>query len=303
MVEGNLWGIDMGGTKIECIILDKNRKILFRKRVPTEAYMGYQHILKQIKYLVDAMEQFQGSRPTSIGIGCPGTLSKSSGLMKNCNATDVNGKPFLDDLNKMLELKVKIANDANCFTLAETKLGVVNQKFAEAKVVFGVILGTGVGGGLVIDGKVLNGFHGISGEWGHNTLNDQDDRECFCGKKGDNESIISGPSLEWFYHRTTGTHRSLVEIVHLARYRADEAARKTMDRLKNGFAKAISVVVNIVDPDIIVIGGGIGNIDELYTDSHDRIKPYVFNNDFQTPIVKPALGDSAGVFGAAFLTE
>ncbi|UXP32634.1 ROK family protein [Reichenbachiella agarivorans] len=305
MNNGVLWGIDLGGTKIEGVILDtlNQNKILFRERVPTEASKGYTHVLNQVKHLFDSMVAHQGTPPTTLGIGTPGTLIPSTGLMKNSNAVALNGKPMRDDLSQLLDIQIEMANDANCFALAEAKLGVVKELYPEAKVVFGVILGTGVGGGLVVNGQVINGHHSIGGEWGHSLLPGFEGRQCFCGKTGDNESILSGPSLEWYYHQQTGVQKELKEIVALARSKSDHVAVQTLQRLTSGFAQAISVVINIIDPDVIVIGGGVGNIDELYSDGRAAINQHMFNHDFQAAMVKPALGDSAGVFGAAFLTE
>jgi len=206
------------------------------------------------------------------------------------------------DLAELLKIRVEIANDANCFALAEARLGVIKERYPNAQVVFGVILGTGVGGGLVVNGQVINGYHGIGGEWGHNYLYGMEGRQCYCGKKGCNESVFSGPSLEWFYEKESGTKKGLKEIVSLARSGNDEIAGKTLNRLTSGAALAISVLANIIDPDVIVMGGGVGNIDEIYTDAVPQIAQYVFNHEFDTPVVKPFLGDSAGVFGAAFLT-
>lgn len=300
----NLWGIDLGGTKIECAVLKsvETPEVLARLRVSTEAEKGYAHVLNQVEKLVKNMENEMGYRPDSLGIGTPGTLIPSTGLMKNSNALALNGNPMKKDLEERLKMRVEIANDANCFALAESRLGIVKERFPNAQVVFGVILGTGVGGGLVVNGQVINGYHGIGGEWGHNYLYGMEGRQCYCGKKGCNESIFSGPSLEWYYEKETRTKKGLKEIVTLARSGNDEIASKTLNRLTSGVALAISVLANIVDPDVIVIGGGVGNIDEIYTDAVPQIAQYVFNLEFGAPVVKPSLGDSAGVFGAAFLT-
>lgn len=298
----NLWGIDMGGTKIEGAILKSSSEpiVLFRERVPTEADMGYQHILEQVKKLVQRMEETAGYLPDFIGMATPGTLIPTSGLMKNCNATAINGQPLKKDLETKLNTKINLANDANCFALAETKLGVVKQLYSHAKVVFGVILGTGVGGGLVINGEIINGFHGIGGEWGHNLLSGYQGGHCFCGKTGDNESILSGPALEKYYEQQSGLKKSMKAIVQMAR-KQDEFAKATINRLTQGLALALSIVINIVDPDVIVIGGGIGQIDEIYSEGVPAISQFVFNQSFSAPVVKPTLGDSAGVYGAAFL--
>ncbi|WP_114778478.1 ROK family protein [Botryobacter ruber] len=299
----NLWGIDMGGTKMEGVILKSALEpvVIFRDRVPTEADKGYEHIMGQVKKLVDKMMLAAGYKPDRIGMGTPGINVPSLGIMKNCNATALNGKPFKADLERLLGIRLEMANDANCFALAETQLGVVKQQYPEAKVVFGIILGTGVGGGVVVNGHVLSGHHGIGGEWGHNYLTDFEGKQCFCGKVGCNESILAGPALEGYYSDLTGQKRSLKEIAAWADDGTDEAATKTMKRLTEGFGLALSVVVNILDPDVIVVGGGVGNIDRIYTEGVAEVQKHVFDHVFEAPVVKPSLGDSAGVFGAAFL--
>ncbi len=299
-----LWGIDMGGTKIEGVILKsaKDPKVLFRDRVPTEADKGYQHILSQVDKIVKMMEREVGYTPARIGFATPGILDPKLGVMKNCNTVAMNGQPMKDDLEKLLGIKIEIANDADCFALAEARYGVVKEKFPDAKVVFGVIMGTGVGGGIVIDGRAIFGLQGIAGEWGHNFL-DESGGPCYCGKTGCVENVISGPALEKYYFKETGNKKPLKDIVALAESKVDPTAQKTMTRLVNFFGKALSVIINILDPDVIVIGGGVGNIDMLYTRGLDSIRENIFNNRLDTPIVRPSLGDSAGVIGAAFLVS
>jgi predicted NBD/HSP70 family sugar kinase len=214
----------------------------------------------------------------------------------------MNGQPMKADLEKILGLKIEIANDANCFALAEARLGVVKEQFPKAKVVFGVIMGSGVGGGIVVDGKPIFGLQGISGEWGHNFL-DESGGPCYCGKSGCVENVISGPALEKYYFKETGNKKPLKDIVALAESKVDPTAQKTMIRLVEFFGLALSVVINILDPDVVVIGGGVGNIDLLYDRGIDSLRKYVFNNRLDTPVVRPLLGDSAGVFGAAFLVS
>jgi fructokinase len=297
-----LWGIDMGGTKIEGVILRSKDQpdVLFRNRVPTEADQGYEHILSQVKKLVDLMVADTGYRPARIGFGTPGTLDPKLGVMKNCNTVAMNGKPMKKDLQELLGVSIEIANDADCFALAEARHGVVKEHFPEARVVFGVIMGTGVGGGLVIDGRAIVGLQGIAGEWGHNFLDDSGGK-CYCGKTGCVEKVIAGPALEEYYFKETGNRKPLKDIVALAESKVDPTAQKTMIRLIEFFGKALSVLINILDPDVIVIGGGVGNIDMLYDRGIDSVKKYVFNNRLDTPIVQPMLGDSAGVIGAAYL--
>lgn len=302
--EKSLWGIDLGGTKIEGVILRsaKDPKVLFRERVPTESDKGYEHILSQIELLINRMKEASGVTPTKIGFGTPGAIDPKTSMLRNSNTTVLNGKPLLLDLQNRLGVSVVIANDANCFALAETRMGIVAERFPKAKVVFGVILGTGVGGGLVIEGKVLNGLHGISGEWGHNFLLEAAG-PCYCGKVGCVERVISGPALEQYYFKETGNQKPLKDIVALAESKVDPTAQKTMIRLIEYFGLALSVVINIVDPDVVVIGGGVGNIDLLYDRGKDSLRKYIFNNRLDTPVVQPSLGDSAGVFGAALLTQ
>lgn len=299
-----LWGIDMGGTKIEGIILKSadEPEVIFRDRVPTEADQGYERILSQTKKLVDMMHQQSGLTATTIGIGTPGTIDPKLGTMKNCNTVVMNGKPMKADLEKLLGVSLAMANDANCFALAETKMGVVKESYPNARVVFGVILGTGVGGGVVVDGRAIGGLQGIAGEWGHNFLHDSGG-PCYCGKSGCVEKVISGPALEAYYFNETGNKKALKDIVALADAKVDPTAQRAMLRLIEYFGLALSVVINILDPDVVVIGGGVGNIDQLYDRGIDSLKKYVFNNRLDTPVVRPSLGDSAGVFGAAFLTN
>lgn len=300
--KNSLWGIDLGGTKIEGVILKsaEDPEVLFRDRVPTEADQGYEHILTQIKKLADMMTVFAGAAPATIGIGTPGVHDPKLGTMKNCNTVVMNGKPMKQDLEKLLALPLVMANDADCFALAEARLGVVKERFPDARVVFGVIMGTGVGGGIVIDGRPIIGLHGIAGEWGHNFLHESGGL-CYCGKSGCVETVISGPALERFYFKETGNKKSLKDIVALAESKVDPTAQRTMIRLVEYFGLSLSVIINILDPDVIVIGGGVGNIDLLYDRGIDSVRKYIFNNGLETPIVKPSLGDSAGVFGAAFL--
>lgn len=274
--------------------------VLFRERISTEAFRGYEHMVSQIGKMFRMMSAQAGYTPSRIGIATPGTLDPQLGVMKNCNTTALNGKPLKTDLENILGIEVYMANDANCFALAETRLGVVKEQFPDASVVFGVIMGTGVGGGLVVNGAVINGLQGIGGEWGHNFLDDSGG-PCYCGKTGCVEKVLSGPALEAFYHTRSGTRKEMKDIVSDAS--TDPVAGDTIERLTTFFGQAISVIINIVDPHVIVIGGGLGNIDAIYSAGVQSIRKNVFNNRLETPIVRPVLGDSAGVFGAAFLVD
>jgi predicted NBD/HSP70 family sugar kinase len=297
-----LWGIDLGGTKIECAVLDTERslEVITRKRIATEAHKGYAQILSQVKKLVAEVENEINERPAQIGFATPGTSVPDTGLMKNCNTVCMNGKPMKADLEALLYTPIKIANDANCFALAETLMG-AGKDYPHADVVFGVIMGTGVGGGLVVHKKVINGLHGLGGEWGHNIL-EEGGEDCYCGKKGCVEKVISGPGLERYY---AGISKRELDLVHIVKnYYAgnDPHALSTMERLCHYYGRAISTIINVIDPDLIVIGGGVGNIDLLYSDGFEAIKKFIFNGGVvHTPICKPLLGDSAGVFGAALL--
>jgi len=294
-----LWGIDLGGTKIEGVILApfSHGEALHRLRVPTEASGGYDHILGQIETLVENLEQASGrKRATRIGIGTPGVTNPGTGLLKNSNTLCLNGRPLAQDISRKLGIRAILANDANCCALAEATLGAAKGY----KTVFGIILGTGVGGGIVVDGHVLSGPHGICGEWGHNPLCGEE-APCYCGRKGCLEMVCAGPSLERFYSSRSGRGLKLPEIVSLAAS-GDPDAMATLQRLREKFAEALGAVINILDPDAIVIGGGVGNLDLLYApETRAAVQRHLFNDRFETPLLRPALGDSAGVFGAAML--
>ncbi len=295
------WGIDLGGTKIEGVVLESKENLVpvARLRVPTEATQGYEHIMGQIKKLVGMLEAETGLTCTSLGVGHPGALDPITGLMKNSNTTALNGKQFDKDLAAVLGIPVKLSNDANCFAMAEAHMG-AGKDVPNAEVVFGIIMGTGVGGGFVVHGKLINGRHAIAGEWGHNVLDPEAD-PCYCGKKGCVEAVFSGPALERRYERLSGTHRPLKDIVALEIAGTDPHAAATMDWLVTQFGRAVAQVINIIDPDVIIIGGGVGNIDLLYTRGVDEVRKHIFNPRLDTLFFKPKLGDSAGVFGAALL--
>ncbi len=299
-----LWGVDLGGTKIEGLVMNaENNEVLLRKRVPTEADKGYSHIINQIKKLIDMLIDETKISPKAIGFSTPGALDPTTQTMKNCNTTCMNGQPMKADIEKALGVPIEIANDANCFALAETNMGIVQDVLPDAKVVFGVILGTGVGGGVIINGQVVGGRHGIGGEWGHNTFGD-DGVHCYCGKIGCNENVFSGPALQKYYTKLSGKVLTMKEIYDFHKAGTDADATATLRHLIKSFGKAISYIVNVLDPDAIVIGGGVGNIDLLYTEGPEELKNWIFNNrKVETLFLKPKLGDSAGVFGAIELVR
>lgn len=297
-----LWGIDLGGTKIEILIMDPfSHEVLARQRIETQREKGRAHILNQVKKLINATSKELNIWPERIGIAMPGTLDPVTGLVKNSNTTCLNNTPLKRDLEKLLQLELVLANDANCFALAETHLGVIPEEFPHAEVIFGIILGTGVGGGIVIDGKVIGGNHGIGGEWGHIQL-DPEGPPCYCGASGCVETYISGPVLESIYLQLSGQSLPLKEIA--ARESSDPHAEQVINHLIRHFARALCQILNVLDPDAVIIGGGVGNIDALYEERClDEINKHIFNHGFHGRLLKPALGDSAGVFGAAMLVD
>lgn len=293
-----LWGIDLGGHKIEGVVLSsaQSAEPLWRKRHDTEAHLGFEHIVERIALLVEWIEEETGlRRPPRIGIGTPGTVDPPTGLMKNCNTECLNGQPLLSRLEDRLDRQVMIANDANCFALAEATLGSGRGR----EVVFGVILGSGVGGGVVVHGRVLAGLQGIAGEWGHNVV-EPDGRNCYCGRVGCVETVISGPSLERWHREQTGRSMKFREIALLEG--SDPGARDTVDRLCEFFGRSLAQVVNVLDPHAVILGGGVGQTPALLTRGRDALRRNVFNLRLDTELLTPELGDSAGVFGAAMLT-
>ncbi|NTU92435.1 MAG: ROK family protein [Chlorobiaceae bacterium] len=297
------WGIDLGGTKIEAAILDASMRPIIRERVETGQEQGYGHILMQISALVSTLSEKSGiPMPRQIGIGTPGRTEGPEGVVKNSNTACLNGMPLQRDLEEVLGMEVLIENDANCFALAESMMGAGrDEMLSPGALAFGIILGTGVGGGIVTGGRVIRGAHGIAGEWGHNPLPGED-APCYCGRRGCVETVISGPALERYYASRSGRELPLREIAAVGS--RDQAARETIERLVASFGAALGAVINILDPDIVIIGGGVGNIRQLYSPaSRAAIAAQVFNRTLDIPVLPPLLGDSAGVFGAALLTD
>lgn len=288
-------GIDLGGTKTEAVVMDAGGDILQRLRSPTPQAQGYDAILDNIVGMVRELERGRPD-PYRIGVGTPGALSARTGLLKNANTVCLNGRPLKTDLEQRLEREIRIANDANCFALSEAVDGAGHGH----GVVFGVILGTGVGGGIVFRNTVHQGPQHIAGEWGHNIL-EADGPPCYCGKRGCVETFLSGPGLLSDYRRHGGDAGiDTQEIVRRARG-GDAIAGQAMQRYIDRFGRALAVVVNILDPDIVVLGGGMSNLDRLYTEGRAAAARHVFNDELATPIVKNLHGDSAGVRGAAWL--
>ncbi len=296
--DDQLWGIDLGGTKIEGVVVSAADpgSVIARTRVPTESALGYAHIVARVRLVVEQLEATSHVvRPAVVGVGTPGAIEPAAGTLKNSNTTCLNGKPLARDLADALGAQARLANDANCFALAEARLGAGRG----CDVVIGLILGTGVGGGIVVHGRVLDGLHGIAGEWGHNPMCGEG-APCYCGRVGCVETVISGPALERFYESRGGERLALADIVDRAAH--DSAAEATLRRLTDKFGEAIAAVINILDPDAIVVGGGVGKIARLYDPvTRDAIRRHLFNSELRTELLRPSLGDSAGVFGAALL--
>ncbi len=288
-------GIDLGGTKIEGIILDAQGEELFRRRVETQQEQGYAHILNRVKGLSDELAAHIQNQPHTFGIGTPGAVSPRTGLLKNSNTVCLNGQALKADLERILGRKIEIQNDANCFALAEARQGAGRGK----KLVFGVIMGTGCGGGIVYRGEVITGPQAIAGEWGHMSIA-PDGPVCYCGQRGCAETFISGGGLEARYAGQFGAKRSFKEIVK--DYHAGDAkAVAFMKIFFRNFGRSLANLIDVLDPDVVVLGGGVSNFDALYTEGVVEVAKYVFSDCLETPIVKNQLGDSAGVIGAALI--
>lgn len=293
-------GIDLGGTKTETLVLDNDQQPVYRERRATPAH-DYDQILNMIEAeFIRAKSGFGDDM--SLGIGIPGAISPRSGKLRNSNTQCLNGRELLRDIEQRLQREVRIENDANCFALSEA-LGGAARGY---RIVFGVIIGTGTGGGLVVDGKLLNGPHSISGEWGHNPLpwwrSEDGAVTCYCGKQACIETFLSGPGLARNYKARFGQARSSAEIVAGA-VRGDESCQLMMDCYYDQMARSLAHLINIIDPHAIVLGGGMSNIDSIYSVVGERLGDYVFSDFVETPIVKAARGDSSGVYGAALLWD
>jgi len=292
-------GVDLGGTKIEAVALDDDGGIIVRRRVATPRE-SYDDTVAAVVGLVGQIESDYDSQ-ASVGVGIPGAISPTSGLVKNANSTWLIGRAFDSDLSTALGRSVRVANDANCFALSEAADGAA----AGRRVVFGVILGTGVGGGLVIDGRPITGAHAIAGEWGHNPmpgLLDEEwaERECYCGRISCIESFLSGPALARDHQLRTDEAFDAAEIAERAAG-GDSAARASIELHASRLGRALATVINVLDPDAIVLGGGLSNIEALYELVPPQLVPHVFSDVVTTPIVRAQHGDSSGVRGAAWL--
>jgi fructokinase len=288
-------GIDLGGTKMEGVVLDPSGREILRKRIPTERAQGYRHILDRLKSLHDDLVASISGKPSTFGIGTPGAISPSTGLLKNSNTVCMNGQPVKADLEKLLGRPIEIQNDANCFALAEALLGAGRGK----KLVFGVIIGTGCGGGIVHQGQVFTGLQGIAGEWGHMRI-DPNGPLCFCGHRGCVETLLSGAGLESRYVEQFGVKKPLKEI-EKDYYAGETRAVQFMQVFFRNFGLAVANLIGILDPDVLVLGGGVSNFAAIYSEGVEQVRQFIFTDEMKTPIVKNQLGDSAGVLGAALV--
>lgn len=288
-------GIDLGGTKIEGIALDEQGRVLHRQRIPTQAEGGVAHIVGRIAGLYAGLVYAIDDAPHTVGVGTPGAISYRTGLLKNSNTTCLNGQPLAALLAQALHHPVTVANDANCFALAEALMGAGRGH----SLVFGVILGTGCGGGIVIDGRVRVGPQAIAGEWGH-TVIDPSGPACYCGAHGCVETFISGGGVEARFRATTGRSLGVASIAAGA-LAGDDACARAMNEFHARFGQAMANLIAVLDPDIVVLGGGLSNLDSLYERGIAEVARRVFSDDLVTPIVRHQLGDSAGVIGAALV--
>ena len=285
-------GIDLGGTKIEGILLDEKYNTIQRKRIETHQENGYDSIVKSIISLVNELKE-KTSEEITVGMCTPGVTNANSGLIKNSNTQCLIEMPLKNDIENMLGCEITMENDANCFALSESVLGSAKGY----DVVFGVIMGTGVGGGIVINETLHKGRTNIAGEWGHHTLH-PNGNECYCGKQGCVETYISGPALEKRWLEITGKKEPLQSIVQDF---PDEKAKQWKEEFLENFGIGLANVIDILDPDIIVLGGGVSNIPFLYDEGKEAVYDKVFSDSVDTPILKNSLGDSAGVFGACMI--
>lgn len=297
-----LIGIDLGGTKTEAILLDRQSNEHFRKRVPTPAG-DYRATLDTIRALVLAAEVQAGATGLPVGIGIPGSVSGITGRIKNGNSTWINGQPMQQDLRELLQRPVTLTNDANCLALSEATDGAGQSH----QVVFAAILGTGCGAGISVNGQLLTGPNGVAGEWGHNPLAwtpqaELEQRPCFCGRHGCNETFLSGTGLSLTHKLQAGQELPSRDIAANAR-KGDPVANETMNLYLEHLTRGLAVVINVLDPDVIVLGGGMSNVDLIYRELPPRLAKYVFGGECGTPVVRAVHGDSSGVRGAAWLAR
>jgi fructokinase len=296
-------GVDLGGTKIEAVVAQRGSarelEVLERIRVPTGSEEGYEGVLARAEGVIRGLAPGEDIATIPIGMGMPGGTTRRGGFVKNSNVGCLNGRPFRADLARALGRELAFENDANCFALAETVLGAA-APYREG-IVFGVILGTGVGGGVVVRGEVWGGGQGIAGEWGHHAVRSDGERRCYCGNTGCLELYASGPAVELEYQRSSGRRLPLAEI---ARARdSDEHAEAAIRGMVEAYARGVANLIDFLDPSAVVLGGGVSNLGVFYDEGTRRVGELVFNDELTTPILRNLLGDSAGVLGAALIAR
>ncbi len=300
MTKAHRLGIDLGGTKTEAVLLDPGGAVVHRKRAPTprhaDADTEYDGIVEAVTAMIgETLAHCPRSGACTVGVGIPGTINAESGLVQNANTTSLTDKPFQKDLEKRLGRPVGMENDANCFTIAEARQG-AGQGYG---LVFGIIMGTGCGGGLCINGELHRGRHLIAGEWGHFSV-DPDGPVCYCGNPGCVETKISGGGVEKNYQRKFGRIMRMDQITKGYR-QGDPDCRSIFEQFLEDYGRCLGGLISLLDPDAVVLGGGLSNIEELYSLGMEKVRRYAFHARVQTPILKNRLGDSAGVFGAAWI--
>jgi len=293
-------GIDLGGTKIETILFSPSGEELYRTRIPTprdeDEAINYHAILDSVqKLILDTTKRIPPASKYTIGIGIPGTINRETHLVQNANTTSLRGRPFKADLEKLLNGKISMENDANCFTLAESIAG-ASKGYG---IVLGIIMGTGCGGGICIDGKIHTGNQNIAGEMGHFSIDPKGSR-CWCGNRGCIETKLSGTGVENAFYEKFNERHKMIDIVQ--GYRNDDPrCTEVVKQFLDDFGRCIGGIISILDPDAIILGGGLSNIEELYSQGTEKVRRYAFHKHVQTPILKNMLGDSAGVYGAAWI--
>jgi fructokinase len=289
-------GIDLGGTKTEVIVIAPDENVFFRKRIATPRHNGYDAILESLCTLIfEARQHVPALHNHTVGIGIPGSINIENGVVQNANTTCLIGRPLHKDIERELGCCVVVENDANCFTLAECRAGAS----CGYSIVFGVIMGTGCGGGLCIDGHIRRGLNNIAGEWGHYAV-DPHGGVCYCGNNGCVETKISGSGVESAFYARYGKVISMQSILQGYRL-GDPECVESFNRFLDDFGRCLGGLISILDPDAVVLGGGLSNIEELYTSGREQVCKYAFHSNLRTPILKNRLGDSAGVFGAAWI--
>lgn len=296
-------GIDLGGTKIEAVLLSPSGETLFRRRSPTPRHgdpkVEYAAIRDAVVHMItDIQTKVAKGQSVTIGVGIPGTIQRDTGLVQNANTTSLGGRPFRKDLEALLGRPIGMENDANCFALAECRMG-AGRGF---DLVFGIIMGTGCGGGLCIKGELHTGRHQIAGEWGHFSVDPLGER-CYCGNHGCIETKISGGGVANSFAKRHGRPLALEQIAAGYRKGDDPQCTTAFEQFIDDYGRCLGGLISILDPDAVILGGGVSNIDELYTLGLARVRHYAFHQSVQTPILKNRLGDSGGVFGAAWIGQ